>query len=202
MNFLHLVKPHRAWFLTSFLLSSISLNLLNIAEARTIHSSSYFVGKYKNKAIYGIKNEWDGRACTVLNNNVAIGIVINDDKILFSGNREVKITNSLLLNPYGSGQIPVSWRDNPSFGQCYNKMLYAQCFVREGVKYYKTEDEKFRGVTKTRRRVFSIGTMTNSYTRDEGNDSLEWASFSFDNPDDNSQLIINYKDLDCKNKLK
>lgn len=82
-------------------------------------------------------------------------------------------------------------------------MIYAECFIRAGVKYYKPDNEIFRDVTKTRMPILSIGTMTNSYTRDEETDSLEWASFSFKNSNDNTDnnFIVNYKSLDCKNKL-
>lgn len=115
----------------------------------------------------------------------------------------MKIVDTLLFNPASAGQIPRSWINNPRFLECSNKMIYAECFIRAGSKYYKPDNEIFCDVTKTRMPILSIVTMTNSYTRDEETDSLEWASFSFKNSNDNTDnnFIVNYKSLDCKNKL-
>jgi hypothetical protein len=203
MNLFYFMKQCPAYLLTTFLVLLSSLDLVNIAEARTLHSSMYFVGKYKNGNVYGVLNEWDGRACTLINNKITVGLVSKNNKILFPPNREVKIIDTLLLNPASAGQIPRNWINNPRFLECSNKMIYAECFIRAGVRYYKTDNEIFRDVTKTRMPILSIGTMTNSYTRDEETDSLEWASFSFKNSNNNTDnnFIVNYKSLDCKNKL-
>ena len=115
----------------------------------------------------------------------------------------MKIVDTLLFNPASAGQIPGNWINNPRFLKYSNKMIYAEYFIRTGTKYYKSHNAIFRDVIKTRMPILSIGTMTNSYTRDEETDSLEWASFSFKNSNDNTDnnFIVNYKSLDCKNKL-
>jgi hypothetical protein len=185
---------------SSFLSLFYLFNISGLAEARTLNSSSYFIGKYRKQTVYGVLNDWDGRACTVINNKITIGQVSKNDRMVLSSNREVKIVEMMLLNPYSASQIPKAWTNNPKFSECYDKMLYAQCFIRAGIKYYKSGDENFRGIIKTRKRIFSIGGLTNSYTRDEEIDSLEWASFSFNKPDDSTDFIVNYKYLNCKNK--
>jgi hypothetical protein len=191
----HFSKVHLLKIGSSFLSLFYLFNISGLAEARTLNSSSYFIGKYKNRAVYGVLNEWDGRACTVINNKTTVGRVSKDDRMVISPNREVKIVKTLLLNSYSAGQIPIAWTNNPKFGECYDKMLYAQCFIRAGVKYYKSDDENFRDVLKTRTRIFSIGADTNFYTRDEVVDS--WAHFSF--KPDGTNFIVDYKQLVCKN---
>ena len=195
MPFSHFFKLNLLKIGASFLSLFYLFNISGLTEARTLNSSSYFIGKYKNQAVYGVLNEWDGRACTVINNKATIGQVNKDDRMVISPNREVKIVKTLLLNSYSAGQIPIAWTNNPKFGECYDKMLYAQCFIRAGVKYYKSDDENFRDVLKTRTRIFSIGADTNFYTRDEVVDS--WAHFSF--KPDGTNFIVDYKQLVCKN---
>ena len=109
--------------------------------------------------------------------------------MVISPNREVKIVQRLLLNSYSTGQIPTTWSSNPKFSECYHRMLYAQCFIRAGVRYYKSDDKNFRCVLKTRTRVFILGTDTNSHTRNEVVDS--WVNCSF-KPDD-TNFIVDYK---------
>lgn len=178
----------------SFLLMLHLLSTCSIASARLIQSSNYFTGKYKNKDVYGVLNTWDNRACTIVNDRAVIGRVNTGSKTVLFPDRKIKILGTMLMNPYRSSQIPPDLLKNSNFQVCLDKMLYAQCFIRAGVKYYKEEDEAFRGLTKTRTRMFSIGLSTSSRTRDDVHVD-PWAYFSI-KPDGND-FIVDYKQLVC-----
>jgi hypothetical protein len=175
-----------------------------VAQARTLNSSMYFEGNYNGRKIYGVLNDWDGRACTILDNKITIGIVtkVGREEIMrLSRNREVTITNTFLLNPVGSGQIPSSWRNKPQFDRCYKEMSLAECFLPSGTKYYSPENEVFRNITRSRLPVFALGTLTNTFDRDDGTKDLEWATFGFTKQSNSTEFIVNYRDLQCRNKL-
>jgi hypothetical protein len=195
---LHFFKKYPVQITLSFLSLFNSLNILNFAEARTMASSMYFQGEYKNKPIYGSLNSWDNRACTVVNNKIIIGRVSNDLKTVAFPKQKAKNIETMILNPASSSQIPKSWINSPKFQECVQKTMYAQCFIKAGIKYYKWDDTAFRGVIKTRTPVFSIGTDNNSYDRDEKVDNWAWLSFK---PNDNvTNFIVDEKNLTCKNK--
>jgi hypothetical protein len=182
----------------NFLLLFSLLNMFSFAEARTIANSIYFKGEYKNKLIYGSLNYWDGRACTVINNKVIIGQVNKDIKRVFFLKQEVKNIETMILNPAGSHQIPDDLINRPKFQECIQKTLYAQCFVKSGVEYYKWDDATFRGVIKARTSVFSMGINNNSYNRD--GKVADWAWLSFKPNNNNNDFIVDVKNLVCKNK--
>jgi hypothetical protein len=178
-----------------------SLSLAEIAAARTLNSSMYFQGNYNGRRIYGVLNDWDGRACTIINDKVVVGLVSKGDRLLLPQKREILITNTFLLNSWGSSQIPNIWRKKPQFEDCYNRMLKAECFLPSGVKYYSPDNEVFRNITQSRIPVFVLGASTNNYTRDNEIDSQDWAYFSLAKKSNNSEFIVNYHELQCRNKL-
>jgi hypothetical protein len=195
-------------FLESFgfglLMLTCSFISPGIAQARTLNSSMYFEGNYNGRKIYGVLNDWDGRACTILNNKIMVGIVTKvgrEEIIRLPQNRKVTITNTFLLNPAGSGEIPSSWRNKPQFGQCYKEMRLAECFLPSGTKYYSPENEIFRNITRSRVPVFVIGTLTNTFDRDDGTQDNEWAAFWFTKKSNSTDFIVNYRSLQCRNKL-
>jgi hypothetical protein len=180
-----------------------SFTSADIAQARMFYSSQYFEGNYNGRKIYGVLNYWDGRACTIVDNKITIGIVskVGREEIMrLSRNREVTITNTFLLNPAGSSQIPSSWRNKPQFDRCYKEMSLAECFLPSGVKYYSPENEVFRNITHSRVPVFALGTLTNTFDRDDGTKD-EWAAFVFTKQSNSTDFIVNYRYLQCRNKL-
>ncbi len=186
------------------MLLASSFTSADIAQARTLYSSEYFEGNYNGRKIYGVLNNWDGRACTILDHKITIGIVtkVGREEIMrLSQNREVTITNTFLLNPVGSDQIPSSWRNKPQFDRCYKEMSLAECFLPSGVKYYSPENEVFRNITRSRVPVFALGTLTNTFDRNDGTKDLEWAAFGFTKQSNSTEFIVNYRDLQCRNKL-
>jgi hypothetical protein len=172
--------------------------ILDIAEARTIASSMYFQGEYKNRTIYGSLNGWDGRACTVVNNKIITGRVSKDIKTVTFPKQEAKSIEPMILNPASSSRIPSVWINDPKFQECVQKTLYAQCFVKPGTKYYKWDNPTFRSIIKSRTLVYSVGTENNSYTRDKKVDSWAWLSFKPNNT--SNDFIVNSEDLICKHK--
>lgn len=175
-----------------------------VAKARTLNSSMYFEGNHNGRKIYGVLNDWDGRACTILDNKITLGIVtkVGKEEIMrLSRNREVTITNTFLLNPVGSNQIPSNWRNKPQFERCYKEMSLAECFLPSGAKYYSSENEIFQNITRSRLPVFALGTLTNTYDRGDGTKDNEWAAFSFTKQSNSNEFIVNYRDLQCRNKL-
>ena len=80
-------------------------------------------------------------------------------------------------------------------------MLKAECFLPSGVKYYSPDNEVFRNITQSRIPVFVLGASTNNYTRDNEVDSQEWAYFSLVKQSNSSEFIVNYHELQCRNKL-
>jgi hypothetical protein len=191
-------------FSFGLLVLTFSFISTGIAQARTLNSSMYFEGNYNGRKIYGVLNDWDGRACTILDNKITIGIVIKvgrEEIMRLSRNREVTITNTFLLNPVGSDQIPSSWRNKPQFDRCHAEMSLAECFLPSGVKYYSPENEVFRNITRSRVPVFALGTVTNTYDRDDGTKEYEWATFWFSKQSNSTNFIVNYRDLQCRKKL-
>lgn len=182
-----------ASFLTLF-----SISLSGSAEARTLNSSIYFKGKYEMKTIYGTMNEWDGRVCTIINNKLTMGKIINSGEGLIL-NRKLTIVDTMLNNPVGRSEVPADWSNNPLFEKCIDETNYARCYVSRGTSYYSNTNESFRGTFDLRKQVFSIGQSTNDYSsRDKQVDA--WAYFSF-TPDE-SGFIVDYKKLECNPNLK
>jgi hypothetical protein len=182
----------------SFLSLFNLLSIFNIAEARTISSGMFFQGNYKNKHIYGSLNSWDNRACTVVNNKIILGRVSDDSKTVMFPRYKAKSIEIMMFNPAGASKIPTSLINSSKFQECIQKTMYAKCFVKAGVEYYKSDDTAFRGVIKTRTPIFSMGTDNNSYNRGEKVDS--WAWLSFKSNSGSTTFIVNEKNLDCRSK--
>jgi hypothetical protein len=188
-------------FAVVLLLTFSSLTSADVAVARTLNSSMYFEGNYNGRKIYGVLNDWDGRACTIINNKVVLGRVSKEDRLLLPQKREILITDRFLLNPFGSSQIPNTWRKKPQFDDCYTRMLKAECFLPSGVKYYSPDNEFFRNITQSQIPVFVLGSSTNIYTRDNEVDSQDWAYFSLTKRSNGGDFIVNYHELQCRKKL-
>jgi hypothetical protein len=176
-------------FAAGFLLLVSLFTSAGIVKARTINSSMYFDGNYNGEKIYGVLNDWDGRACTIIDRKVTIGIVGKNNVMRLSRNRELTVTNTFSLNPAGGSQIPTSWRNKPQFDDCQKQMLRAECFLPSGVKYYSPDNETFRNITQNRIPVFVLGASTNSYNRDNEVDSQDWAYFSLNKQSNSTDFI-------------
>lgn len=162
-----------------------------------------FKAIYKNREIYGARNTWDNRVCAYVDGNFLVGTADDQDHVKLSRQKHFNILGNYILNPYGYAQVPEKWRESTGFKKCEQLVSFAKCSLHAGSTYYDSSEEKFVAVTKKRIPAYSLGTMTNSYTRGGKPASEGWAYLSFNNNgNDDTTYIVDLNLLRCPSKLK
>jgi hypothetical protein len=189
---------------TAGLLAALSfLTLISQVEARTIYSAMSFKAIYKNREIYGAVNTWDNRACAYVDGNFLTGTADDRGHVKLSPQKHFNIIDKYILNPYGYNQIPKKWRESNGFKKCSQLVSLAKCFLPADSTYYDESEEKFVAVTKKRIPAYSLGSMTNSYSRGSKPASEGWAYlFLNNNENDDTTYIVDRNLLECPSKLK
>lgn len=188
--------------LTAGLLAALSfLTLASQVEARTIYSAMSFKAIYKNREIYGAINTWDNRACAYVDGNFLTGTADDRGHVKLSPQKHFDIIGKYILNPYGYYQIPKKWRESIGFKKCSQLVSLAKCFLPAGSNYYDQSEDKFVAVTKKRIPVYSLGSITNPYSRGDKPAHENWAYLFFNNNrSDDTTYIVDLNLLQCPSK--